>query len=224
MLKKFLFLTVIFSNLLFADAILNIPYGLDNMVSKKEYKITIGFTSYQEIQKQQENWVAIFKEGTLPTWKNVIAWSWLKNLHFDKKTQSYIFNISDLEDGKYEARFFYKDSYKIAKSKKFTVSKAKEKISANYDKNSDTIQIISSNFAKKPKAWIGIYEVNASNSLENVLAWAWQKDADIFHANEDLYEEYFKDLRLKNGTYEAKVFYNNSFNETVSTKFKINAQ
>jgi hypothetical protein len=66
-------------------------------------------------------------------------------------------------------------------------------------------------------SWVGIYKKGASNAWENVLLWSWVNEDNwiIFKKN-----SYRKALKF-NTSYEARLFFNNSFHTEASKEFKL---
>ena len=72
----------------------------------------------------KKDWIGIFSKNSSSEWKNVIRWSWTNG------EESTSINFKPLKAGVYEARAFFKNSYKIEAKANFTV----ETVVPNNDK------------------------------------------------------------------------------------------
>ncbi len=161
-----------------------------------------------------KDWIGIYKRYSNNEWKNVRAWTWVKDF---KKNPSgnfeYQFENISLETGEYQVRYFLNNSYTTnEQSNTFKVEVTiSEELFLNLN-NGDielTIDNTKIKFNPNPKDWIGIYEVGTSNDWDNVKVWVWAKDLR-FHPLGIEYLHIFHDVDFK-GEYEARYFLNNTF-------------
>ena len=79
----------------------------------------------------------------------------------------------------------------------------------------DTIKIHFQQMEAKNKDWIAIYPKGSDNSWKNVIAWRWTKDKSYGIINFG---------KLPKGNYEARAFYNNSYQVEAALPFEIEAR
>jgi len=82
----------------------------------------------------------------------------------------------------------------------------------NFEISSKTGSYIIFNSEQAPKAWIGLYKKGTSNDWENVLAWEWVTSSQTKISNISHFKE---------GDYQARLFFNNSFNSLASIDFHV---
>jgi len=75
-------------------------------------KITVDF---KNMTGKNNDWIAIYSEGTSNDWDNVVSWKWTNDTENGKLT------FDALPVGSYEVRAFYNNSYNLEASKKFKV-------------------------------------------------------------------------------------------------------
>jgi len=163
--------------------------------------------SFKNMSGDNKDWLAIYKVDSSNAWKNVIQWRWAKAINGEQ-----IFD--PLPVGDYEVRAFFKNSYKLETSKKFSVLvqpkitlKTTQKI---YDVNEKPVTIFT-NLSGKATDWLAIYPAGSSNEWKNVIQWDWARNVNGSHV--------FKPLPI--GEYEVRIFLNNSFNLSASKKFSV---
>lgn len=76
----------------------------------------------------------------------------------------------------------------------------------------ETISIQANNLELHQQNWIGIYALNDNNDWKNVLRWTWTEETTTGS---------FSFKGLPQGKYEARVFYNNSFDTEATTSFSV---
>lgn len=157
----------------------------------------------------QQDWVALYPKGSSNEWKNVIQWKFLEG----KKNTEVKFN--PLPSGEYEARVFFKNSYKLEAQYSFTVNNYKPSLPIAPIHTTEEIISIQNfkGFSENRKDWVGIYRKGTDNSWKNVVAWIWIDDA--------ISKYYLGFGKLPVGEYEARGFFNNSYNTEVVTAFKV---
>jgi len=182
-------------------------------------------TVFYNTKNVGSDWVGIYKENASVAWKNVITWTWvkdLKGLGIGDTDRHWLGIKNNLSAGKYEARFFKNNSFVIEESLKFEVKEKVLNFKLSLDSYEDTVKVYffmdKENEAKVgQKDWIGLYKVNASNDWNNVVEWIWAKDL----ISEGILHRWHN---VENGTYELRYFLNNSFKTfKVSNKIKVDA-
>jgi len=157
------------------------------------------------------NWVGLYPAGSTNDWGNVVAWNW--------STGKNKLNFTNIPFGNYEARIFYKNSFNIENSLYFTVGKHgvennNNKVDIKADKNSyttaESIHLNIINQAEDKQNWVGIYPAGSSNDWGNVVDWSWTNGENSLVFNTPSV-----------GNYEARLFYNNSFNTEDAVSFKV---
>jgi len=202
---------IIFISLLLVSMINAATLSLNKTTLTPQDSILVTFTN---MTGQHQDWIGIYPKGSNNDWKNVIKWHWTN----DSATGQVIF--TSLPVGKYEARAFYNNSFKLEAKKAFTITQSSTEAptlstgKATYF-NNDKITVNFANMVAKNQDWIGIYPKNSSNDWGNVVAWHWTNDTTngqvIFNA-------------LPAGKYEARAFYNNSFHLEAKKDFTVTTQ
>jgi len=163
------------------------------------------------------NWVGVYKKGVSNDWGNVLKWSWERDLDdcSDNNNEGCI-NFGDLEDGEYDIRFFLNNSYTTDYSKTVKLESENQpsfiKITQNYDDG--LIDVVAS--SRGNRTWIGVYKKGASNAWKNVLGWTW------YNADQEINSVRVPNP-VSNTTYEARLFYNNSYKLEAKVAFTIEA-
>lgn len=181
--------------------------------SQKIYSPTDGGikVQFKDIIGKKQNWIAIYPANSDNSWSNVVQWKWTG----DKTSGKMEFNT--LQNGKYEVRAFYNNSFKLEakiafevkgedpRAPKLTTSKTQysitEKITVNFENMLGN------------KDWIGIYPAESTNAWKNVIDWAWTDDKKNGQLSFD---------SLAVGNYEIRAFFKNSFRLEQKVAFKIN--
>ncbi len=165
-----------------------------------------------------KDWIAIYKKDAPNNAENILAWEY--GGFFNPDTQFLA--------GDYEVRFYRNDSYEIDTSLdlKFVEDNNRNPF-INIDKRDHNS--ISFSSYKSYEAWIGLYKKGTSNGWNNVISWARQNTDDNigykYNHDRHVFETFAKttlDLtNIPNGNYEARLFYNNSFNKEASINVAI---
>jgi len=165
--------------------------------------IEVNFNGMTGLNK---DWIAIYPAGTDNAWKNVIKWAWTGDKSSGKVTLVTPKERHTLLNGKYEARAFYNNSYKLEAKVAFEIKgidphaphiSLPKKIFTTYNK----ISIKFKNMINANQDWIAIYPAGSNNAFSNVLDWKWTGDKPEGNLT-------FK--ALPEGDYEIRAFYNNS--------------
>ena len=189
----------------------------DVNLSIKDKHIYLG--SDYTVSETSKDWIAISKEGSSTAWRNVLHWSWVKDLSCSNYDSTGLDCNDDfpiplaLDNGNYEVRYFKNNSYTISASETFNIGNTLNlsAISTIYNSNKDslTLKIDSNgkNFIPNPKDWIGIYKIGDSTSWSNVKKWIWANKLSQSKNPSYVWET----LDLPEGKYEVSYFFNNSF-------------
>ena len=162
------------------------------------------------MQGNYKDWVAIYPKGSSNAWGNVLAWKYTKGI-----TNGNI-NLGTVSAGSYEARAFFNNSYTLKASHSFVVRGNQQNASITTQKASytagESITVTVNNMQGNYKDWVAIYPKGSSNAWGNVLAWKYTKG--ITNGNINLGS-------IPVGNYEARAFFNNSYNLKASHSFSV---
>lgn len=159
-----------------------------------------------------EDWIGVYPAGSSNDWENIVAWEWSGG------AKAGSVNFTSLPVGSYEARAFYENSFNLEASYSFSVQKNSDSVPLNITLEketylpSDTIEVTFKNMLGNDADWIGIYPKGSSNDWANVVQWDWAggiKNGTLT----------FVDLPI--GKYEARAFFNNSFNLEANQSFSV---
>jgi hypothetical protein len=157
----------------------------------------------------EEDWIAIYPKNSSNDWENVIYWDW---------TDGFIngsLSFERLPIGEYEARVFFKNSYRLEAKYAFNVLGSEALISTDKNQYSvdEEINVHFEHMFGDTEDWIAIYPKGSSNDWENVLDWEYTeglKNGQIA----------FDELPLCQ--YEVRTFYRNSY--SVEAKYQFNVE
>ncbi len=157
-----------------------------------------------------QDWIGIYPKGSSNDWNNVIKWKWTNAIINGSIT------FDSLPLGEYEARAFFKNSFKLEASTSFAIDK-KSKLFIETTKNSynigENIVVDFKNMkGEENQDWIAIYPKGSSNDWGNVIYWKWTHGL----INGSIT---FDSLPL--GEYEVRAFFNNSFKLEKSYPFTV---
>ncbi len=182
--------------------------------------------SFNNTPGNKNDWIGIYPKGSNNDWGNVVAWFFTNNTKDTTVAGSVNGSITfaPLPKGEYEARLFYNNSFNLESLVRFKVEDKIVGPTLTSNKTLYTAQeSISVNFTNLPANkddWIAIYPKGSSNEWENVITWYFTngtRDTDLAGvANGTLTFE-----PLVAGEYEARLFYNNSFNLEKSISFNV---
>lgn len=118
-------------------------------------------------------WIGIYPVGSSTSWSNVKSWKWAE------KDGTTTIPVAFLKRGKYEARLFYYNSYKVEAKLTFETvgsgaASAVSPLRDIYNHSSISIdkrKVIFSNYnARDKKAWVGVYKKGAQINAQNLIA------------------------------------------------------
>ncbi len=189
--------------------------GNDNLLSL--YTQTNSHVSFSISLKGEEgNWLATYKEGASNDWENVIDWTWCEDVGQAPGSGIKGFTTLNYASGTYEVRIFKNNSYIVEDSVKFTVDNGAEKPKISFsgyfvNANDKSGFEFRSTFQENGTSWIGIFNKGAESKSENLIAWSYVNglSTNILRDDADDFEK---------GTYEARLFYNDSYNAEASVE------
>ncbi len=189
----------------------NINYAeilLDKMSFEPSEDIYINF---KNLPGNKKDWIAIYPKGSSNDWKNVLRWDFTDSKIDGKK------HFKKLPVGFYEARLFFNNSYKLEKNIIFKVEgeSIPPLISTNKSsyKINEPISIKYENLFGTQKDWVGIYKEGSSSEWKNVLRW--------FYTDGEVDGNRSVGGLLEEGSYEARVFFNNSYESENYISFEV---
>jgi hypothetical protein len=164
-----------------------------------------------------KDWVGIYASGASNAWGNVKRWAWTGGV---KNGNIY---LKGLSSGSYEARAFYNNSFHTVARARFRVSsnngggggnvKASISPAQSSYKTNQSIRVRVSNMAGNARDWVGIYKSGSSNAWSNVVSWSWTGGIKNGYVG-------LNGVRTA-GNYEARAFFNNSFNVAAKGNFRV---
>ena len=159
------------------------------------------------MSQDKKDWVGIYPIGSSNAWENVVSWKWTDGVN--GKT---IYLPKILKTGEYEARVFFKDSYKLeATSNTFKVinsgSGTLKLTLPTYHQTTCYRNLIVNfeNMGGNYNDWMALYPVKANNDWSNIVLWKWIKNRE--NGSIDLDPK--KNFEV--GEYEVRGFFNNTF-------------
>ena len=198
---KILFLSFFFLFTLHATSV-----KTDKNIYEVNEKIEL---SFMDMMGDEHDWVALYAKGTSNEWKNVLRWNWTGGIKEGDIT------LNGLPLGDYEARVFFKNSYKLESSYEFNVL-GENNLKVSLDKKhylpKEEIKVTFENMLGDKKDWMAIYPKNSTTAWENVISWDWT-DGKINGSYT------FSALPL--GEYDLHFFYKNSFNSEKHITFTV---
>ncbi|HHD75206.1 MAG TPA: hypothetical protein ENK82_04150 [Campylobacterales bacterium] len=182
------------------------------MLSKESY--TVNETVKMDMigmSGDKQDWIGIYPVGSSNEWKNVVSWRWTEGKGDRGWEAIALPKISKV--GKYEARAFFRNSYKLeAKSKPFEITAyngGKTELSLERYHRKDCYErlfVSFKNMGANHNDWIGLYPINSNNEWKNVKAWRWIVNME----NDRVRLDYPKNI--VSGEYEIRAFFHNSYN------------
>ena len=170
--------------------------------------IVVNFT---DMTAKNKDWIAIYPAESSNAWGNVLQWRWTGD------TNDGQINFDALPVGNYDVRAFYNNSFQLVTHQEFSVEANQEAATLTMTKDvyqiNDDIVVDFKNINGSNKDWLAIYPAGSSNAWGNVVAWQWNEDA--------ITEGRATFDNLPSGNYEARVFYNNTFNLEASVAFSV---
>ena len=202
-MKKLILTFLLISTSLFATNALNLNYDAEY----KEISIYPN-DDLPNIDAGEQDWVALYKSGDSNDWDNVILWKWVNELDSYKfagenlEKEAKTFDVTGVDNGNYELRYFLNNSYDTYSSLNFQIGGnggGDDKLTIlSHDNSSITVNVT----YVGDDSWLGIYEKGKLNDWDNVQAWTFI----------DSNEETLDISNLPSGEYDIRLFYNNSYN------------
>ncbi|SFV71528.1 no hits [hydrothermal vent metagenome] len=190
--------------------------GLDSNVSlqtdKNKYSVNEKISvNFEHMFGDSEDWIGIYPKGSSNDWGNVIDWEFTEGLKNGQIT------FDELPLGEYEVRAFFKNSYTLEANSSFSVVDSDDILSIVTDKDEYNVsENIVVNFEHMKgeinKDWIAIYPKDSDIDGSNILLWAYT-DGSV-NGSVTL-------GKLPIGEYEARAFFNNSYNLEATYPFEV---
>ena len=161
------------------------------------------------------NWVGVYKTGSSNDWDNILQWSWVKDLvKHDYSNKIRYMKLDHLNEGSYDVRFFENNSYDILASISFTKNAQANALKlTKVSQNRIGVTIRDINLLADD-TWIAVFHKGDANEWNNVIDWNWCKNGGPGSAYHD-----FNTLNYTSGTYEVRLFLNNSYTPVGSVEF-----
>ena len=206
MIRKIVLISLLFLGIVNATTI---------TTSKNNYNVNENIvTSFTDMTGAETDWIAIYPAGSEATWGNMIQWE-------RKRSVNGTHTFEPLPAGNYEARAFFNNSFNIEGSKAFTVEAGGNggggavvlsMSKATYTTNESPV-LNFENMTGAESDWIAIYPAGSEATWGNMIQWERKKSVNGTHTFEP----------LPAGNYEARAFFNNSFNIEGSKVFTVEA-
>ena len=156
---------------------------------------------FENMLGNDKDWIAIYAKGTNSERNNVIAWK------FTKGAEEGMVTFEPLPVGEYEARAFFKNSYKLEAKYSFSVKKSnvvKASLQTSKSRYSDNEKIIISfkDMLGDKKDWMALYPKGSSLNSKNMIEWQYTgglKDGNLTFE------------KLPNGEYQVRAFFKDSY-------------
>lgn len=179
--------------------------------------VSVEFNSTNYLGENQDNWIALFKKDDTNLWENVRSWAWIKDLPLHPtetpNSEARKFQFQGAEDGEYEIRFFEDNSYNPHTSQAIIIEDSQNRPFIQIDtQNQQGDLILKSTNANQ--AWVGLFKKEALSKRENILNWKWVHSIDQ--------KTNFNTNALASGEYEARLFFNNSYDLEAKVEFTLN--
>lgn len=159
--------------------------------------------SFRNMGNNSNDWIGLYPIGSSNAWRNVVGWSWIKNMVNGRISVPFSKNIVP---GEYEFRAFFNNSFSVeGKSNPLLVTSCSDKIEVRHKieyANNEPVKVKFRDDSNKKKNWIGIYKSGKRTLAENNLAWKWtddKKEGEVVFDN------------LPAGEYDVRFFLNNSY-------------
>ena len=167
--------------------------------------VTVGMSG---VIGESNNWVGVFRDGEVSSWDNIVDAKW-----FDFENGEVTFD--NLPDGFFRVRVFYNDSlHQEAVSSRFDIGQGPAvgedaTISTNkttYQSGED-VTVSLGNIIQGENNWVGIFKDGEISSWNNIVDAKWFNftDGNVTFDN------------LASGTYQVRVFFNDSLHEEAVT-------
>jgi len=156
---------------------------------------------FENMLGNNKDWIAIYAKGSNSEKNNVIAWK------FTEGENEGVITFEPLPVGEYEARAFFKNSYKLEAQYTFSVKKSnvvKASLQTSKSEYNDSEKIIISfkDMLGDKRDWIALYPKGSSLNSKNIIEWKYTdglKDGTITFN------------KLPKGEYQVRAFFNDSY-------------
>ena len=197
---KYLFSILLFASILQAATITSQQNNYDEGQ-------TLVFTATQ-MPGNANDWIGIYPVGSNNDWANVVTWKWAP------QNGEYTFN--SIVVGSYEVRVFFNNSFVTEATDTFSVLENQQNTTItagkeHYDAGEEVVVTVA-NMAGNNNDWVAIYPAGSSNDWGNVVTWKFSNGITNGNINLGV---------VPAGDYEARAFFNNSFNLEASNTFSV---
>jgi hypothetical protein len=161
--KLFLLLTLLFSTT-YAQGIPKLE-----IIAKTYHSLTLSST------QAPQAWIGIYQKDAPLTFENVLVWDWVT-------ADTTSLDIPKIQDGEYEARLFFNNSFQLEKAVTFQHLNGQGPDKRyNRIQNQTTLVETSNNFNISYRErglsnitdWVGVFKPNTSHIRKNLLAWGY---------------------------------------------------
>jgi hypothetical protein len=137
-----------------------------------------GFTS--KVEPNPTDWVGIYRVDSDNSRDNIVKWSWVENLHKYSRSRRWIIDKNELDNGRYEIRYFLNNSFETyKKSKPFDIGVNTKPTLAIGDivqvgLNDAKLSVYFKNRNQRSKKdWMALFESGTDYIHENIVAWQY---------------------------------------------------
>ena len=191
-----------------------------NIISWKDYYDT-GSDVWIELEDKPENaedWVGIYRVDNSNAWNNIVDWRWSSNTSQTEVDEGDWYKFQ-LEDGEYEARFFLNNSFIVENRVSFAVGVSISSSKKTYIKQEE-INIKLTNLPANNGDWVGIYPKGSTNAWDNVKSWSYTNGTKSMNTT-GIQSGLLNLEGIAEGEYEARLFFNNSYNLEKKVSFNV---
>lgn len=156
------------------------------------------------------DWVGIYENNAPVVWENTLSWK------HDGEVIDGNYDLDSLPVGAYKVRVFLHNSFTEIAVADFSVTPKVFVTEIATDKNSyingEDIVVSVTDMLGNQRDWVGIFPVGTASTFENAFDWQW---TDGMQSGDLTFNG------LPAGDYEARAFFNNSFEVKATTAFTV---
>ncbi len=182
------------------------------------------YIQVEELSAHKHYWLGVYRKPSGNHWRNVVSWPL-------ESVRNGLLEVEKINTpGEYEARLFYKNTYRLVDSVEFDVTERQKKPSPvvhredhqvedayidtekyTYQTGEDIfIQVVGLSHHKK--YWMGVYRKSSGNNWRNVVSWPLEEVKSGLLGVEKINSP---------GEYEARLFYKNTYKMVDSVAFDV---
>lgn len=191
-------------------------FTISNQNKIKNQNIWVGssneFTIYRldKISDTNNDWIGVFPKNSIHNRKNLLAWGYISADR--KKVTIKTLNNKKLDPKEYDMVYFLNDSYQ--QLGEVSTLKFYYHFEVYYSTTNGMYKLYMNDYkyVAKNRDWIAIFKKDHAPKKENIIAWAYIKDAKIIYEAGYKYY-YFSNFPQKNieRAYKVYVFSNDSY-------------